>query len=146
MPGHNKGHFERMKRAALIPWLGPSRAELRRPLWRSLSEAIAWQIDLGQLRAGHRLPSARTLAQHLGLSRLTVSLAYERLMAGGYLRARVGDGTYVRSHDRRGSPPVWRRDRRWMRDPDNLAIALIADTGSDRSPKTFPDTLKSPSK
>lgn len=122
-----------MKRAADIRWLGPSRSALRRPLWRSLSAAITWQIDIGQLRDGLRVPSARTLARQLGLSRSTVSLAYEALMAAGYLRARVGDGTYVQSPDGPAHPPVWRRARRWIRDADNLPIALI-DRGG---PRTF---------
>lgn len=61
-------------------------------IYRQLLDAI---LD-GRLRDGTRLPATRVLAKQLAVSRTTVSLAYERLMAEGYLTARVGSGTYVR--------------------------------------------------
>ena len=42
-----------------------------------------------------RLPSSRALATDLGISRLTVNLALEKLHAEGYLRTRIGSGTFV---------------------------------------------------
>jgi GntR family transcriptional regulator/MocR family aminotransferase len=42
-----------------------------------------------------RLPSSRALAADLGISRLTVNLAFSKLHAEGYLRARMGSGTFV---------------------------------------------------
>lgn len=52
-------------------------------------------ISSGNLRSGTRLPPTRELAAELGVARNTVALAYERLMAEGYLDGRVGSGTYV---------------------------------------------------
>src|SRR6201994_2707219 len=49
----------------------------------------------GALPGGRRLPPTRSLAQELGVARQTVVLAYERLAAEGYVRARTGSGTYV---------------------------------------------------
>lgn len=49
----------------------------------------------GALQPGIRLPASRVLAQELGLSRITVSGAYEQLVAEGFLEARRGAGTYV---------------------------------------------------
>src|SRR3954447_12459144 len=49
----------------------------------------------GRLPAGHRLPATRVLAADLGVGRNSVSTAYERLTAEGYLAARVGSGTFV---------------------------------------------------
>lgn len=49
----------------------------------------------GSLPAGARLPPTRALASELGVARQTVVLAYERLAAEGYVRARTGSGTYV---------------------------------------------------
>ncbi len=49
----------------------------------------------GRLRAGERLPPTRDLAMRLSVSRNTVSVAYERLVAEGYLNGRVGSGTFV---------------------------------------------------
>jgi GntR family transcriptional regulator/MocR family aminotransferase len=51
----------------------------------------------GTLAAGARLPPTRHLAEELGVARQTVVLAYERLAAEGYVRARVGSGTFVAS-------------------------------------------------
>src|ERR1700733_13459702 len=52
-------------------------------------------IMAGSLPAGSRLPPTRALAHELGGARQTVVLAYERLAAEGYVRARTGSGTYV---------------------------------------------------
>src|SRR5256714_8095847 len=42
-----------------------------------------------------RLPSSRELAADLGVSRFTVNVAFSRLHAEGYLRSRMGSGTFV---------------------------------------------------
>ncbi len=65
--------------------------DLTARLYRELREAVR---D-GRLRPGDRLPPTRDLATELELSRGTVTTAYERLVAEGFLVARVGAGTYV---------------------------------------------------
>lgn len=57
--------------------------------------AIRDAIADGLLPADERLPSTRWLADHFGLSRGSVSLAYEMLAAEGFVRASVGQGTFV---------------------------------------------------
>ena len=52
-------------------------------------------ILAGTLPAGTRLPPTRAMAEEIGVARQTVVLAYERLAAEGYVRARTGSGTYV---------------------------------------------------
>jgi len=49
----------------------------------------------GILTPGARLPSSRTLAEDLGVSRTTTLLAYDQLLAEGYLASRQGSGTFV---------------------------------------------------
>jgi len=49
----------------------------------------------GQLKAGSRLPSTRAFALELGISRATVQLTFEQLIAEGYLQGCAGSGTYV---------------------------------------------------
>jgi len=49
----------------------------------------------GVLGAGTRLPSSRALANDLRVSRTTTLLAYEQLVAEGYLETRHGSGTFV---------------------------------------------------
>ncbi|WP_029039902.1 MocR-like pyridoxine biosynthesis transcription factor PdxR [Cucumibacter marinus] len=55
---------------------------------------------LGELEgvSGLRLPSSRALAAELSVSRMTVTSAYDQLMAEGYLAARRGAGTFVSDH------------------------------------------------
>jgi GntR family transcriptional regulator/MocR family aminotransferase len=65
------------------------------PMYRQLHERLRAQILGGQLEAGSRLPSTRTLAAQLGVSRTTTALAYELLLLEGYVESRVGDGTRV---------------------------------------------------
>ena len=58
-------------------------------------ERLRQGILTGTLPSGVRLPPTRALATELGVARQTVVLAYERLSAEGYVRARTGSGTYV---------------------------------------------------
>jgi GntR family transcriptional regulator / MocR family aminotransferase len=55
-----------------------------------ISETIKAQIAEGVYPPGSRLPSSRALAADLGVSRTTVTAAYEQLAAEGYLEARQG--------------------------------------------------------
>jgi len=122
--GH-KGHFA-MKRARTLDFpLPDDLAWFGRPLWRGLEAAVAWQIDIGRLPAGSRIPSTRAIARRLGVSRNTVALAFDALVADGYLSSRVGDGTYVLGLAERTRPSLWRRRRRWIRDPDGLLMWVI---------------------
>src|SRR5215217_2308994 len=78
-----------------------------RPLHARLSGALREAIRGRRLPAGSALPPSRTLAEELGCSRWVVTEAYAQLAAEGYLEARVGSGTRVRSHgrDEAGRPP-----------------------------------------
>jgi GntR family transcriptional regulator/MocR family aminotransferase len=60
-------------------------------IYRQVRDAI----QSGLLRHGERLPATRDLAAQLSVSRTTVTVAYERLTAEGYLASRVGSGTFV---------------------------------------------------
>lgn len=64
-------------------------------LQQQIRAMIADGILAGRLRAGDKLPSSRRLADHLGVSRITVTLAYTELVAGDYLSARGRSGHYV---------------------------------------------------
>jgi GntR family transcriptional regulator/MocR family aminotransferase len=60
-------------------------------IYRQLRDAV---LD-GRLRPDEALPSSRELAEQLKVSRNTVTTAYERLVAEGYLTGRAGAGTFV---------------------------------------------------
>src|SRR5215218_10803986 len=55
-----------------------------------ICEAIKGQIASGLLGPSARLPSTRSLAGEWGVSRTTVTAAYEQLIAEGYLETRQG--------------------------------------------------------
>jgi GntR family transcriptional regulator / MocR family aminotransferase len=65
------------------------------PLFQQVYEQIRNGILAGRLRAGARLPPSRTLAENLGMSRTTVLNALDQLRAEGYLRGKIGSGTFV---------------------------------------------------
>jgi GntR family transcriptional regulator/MocR family aminotransferase len=70
-------------------------SSLETPLYRQLYIKLRQAILAGQLPAGMRLPSTRTLALELNISRNTVINAFDQLLAEGYLEGRVGAGTFV---------------------------------------------------
>ncbi len=65
------------------------------PLYQQVEAQIRAAIHTGRLRPGARVPGIRTLAEDLGVARVTVAVAYEQLAAEGYLDARVGSGTRI---------------------------------------------------
>ncbi|MCW3060860.1 MAG: PLP-dependent aminotransferase family protein [Capsulimonas sp.] len=65
------------------------------PLHRQLYDGLRDAILSQRLMPGERLPSTRTLAEELGVSRRTVVDAFLQLYAEGYLDGRIGAGTYV---------------------------------------------------
>jgi GntR family transcriptional regulator/MocR family aminotransferase len=66
------------------------------PLQEQLYRQIRDELKSGTFAHGaSRLPSSRALAVDLGVSRLTVNLAFSKLHAEGYLRSKAGSGTFV---------------------------------------------------
>jgi GntR family transcriptional regulator/MocR family aminotransferase len=65
------------------------------PLYRRIYHALKSEIGAGRLRPHTRLPSTRALAADLSVSRNTVMLAYEQLIAEGYLLSRQRSTTVV---------------------------------------------------
>jgi GntR family transcriptional regulator/MocR family aminotransferase len=64
-------------------------------LQAQIQEMIAEGILSGRFRVGEKLPSSRKLAAHLGISRITVTLAYTELLANDYLTSRGRSGYFV---------------------------------------------------
>ena len=66
------------------------------PLHQQLYRQIRDELISGTFNNNSsRLPSSRTLASDLGISRFTVNLAFSRLHAEGYLQSKIGSGTFV---------------------------------------------------
>ncbi|MCH2094300.1 MAG: PLP-dependent aminotransferase family protein [Rhodobacteraceae bacterium] len=60
-----------------------------------IQQMVAEGILSGRFERGEKLPSTRRLATHLGISRITVTLAYTELLANDYLTSRGRSGYYV---------------------------------------------------
>ena len=73
------------------------------PLQARLRLAVVQAILDGRLGAAAALPSSRELALLLGLSRNTVTSAYQQLMDEGFLEARPRSGVFVAANAR---PPM----------------------------------------
>ncbi|WP_263350411.1 MocR-like pyridoxine biosynthesis transcription factor PdxR [Acidicapsa acidisoli] len=65
------------------------------PIFRQIYAALRDAVLAGKLPQGERLPSTRELAEHLHVSRTVVLLAYDQLLAEGYVSGRRGSGTFV---------------------------------------------------
>jgi GntR family transcriptional regulator/MocR family aminotransferase len=70
------------------------RGDLSREIYRQIRQAI---VD-GRLRPGERLTPTRELATALAVSRSTVTVAYENLLAEGFATSHTGAGTFVSDH------------------------------------------------
>ncbi len=65
------------------------------PLTRQIYEGFRNAIANGTIRPGQRVPSTRTLASELGVSRIPALNAYAQLLSEGYFESRVGAGTII---------------------------------------------------
>ena len=85
-----------MKRvpATLVPSIALDRSK-RTPIYGQLYEWFRTAIVEGLLRPGQRIPSTRSLASELRVSRIPVLTAYEQLRTEGYLESVAGAGTRV---------------------------------------------------
>jgi GntR family transcriptional regulator / MocR family aminotransferase len=115
---------------AIFPLVAIDRASSR-PLYRQLYDGFREAILARRLHAGQRLPSSRSLAAELGISRFPVLDAYDQLVAEGYFESRVGAGTFVardvpgqpsppRGAGSRGRPAPRSGERAFTRDTDFL--------------------------
>src|SRR5687767_2008135 len=77
--------------ALFLPLDHASAAPLYRQLYSGMREAILG----GRLPAGSGLPSSRALAEELGVSRNTVILAFDQLVAEGYVEGSPRSGTRI---------------------------------------------------
>jgi len=80
--------------SGIVPVIAVDR-KASEPLHRQIYNAYRTAILDRRLRPGQRIPSTRSLAFELGVSRFPVLNAYAQLLAEGYFESRVGAGTVV---------------------------------------------------
>lgn len=73
----------------------PLDSRSKKPLYEQIYSHIRAEIRSGALKAGDRLPSTRVLAEHLKVSRSTTQMAYDQLLAEGYMESRPCRGYFV---------------------------------------------------
>src|SRR6202012_4440346 len=93
--GYN--HYDgAMKRVASgVPPVIAVNRRATKPLHRQIYDAFRTNIIRRNLRAGQAVPSTRTLAVELSVSRIPVLNAYAQLLAEGYFESRAGSGTVI---------------------------------------------------
>lgn len=77
--------------------LVPIDNQSKKPLYEQIYTYIRNEIRDGNLKSGDRLPSTRILAEHLKVSRSTTQMAYEQLLAEGYIESRPYRGYFASS-------------------------------------------------
>jgi GntR family transcriptional regulator/MocR family aminotransferase len=119
----------------------------RRPAHMRVLGRIQTAISSGALPLNARLPSSRTLARDLGLSRNTGDEALSRLVADGFVVRHRGIGSFVSSSlpEARSSPPTLdthlRRSKVWL---SNRAKTLMNYPGHYRPIEPIPFTPSLP--
>ncbi|OLO05862.1 PLP-dependent aminotransferase family protein [Salinicola socius] len=93
------------------------------PIYRQLYQRLREAMTDGRLPPGKRVPSVRSLASELNLSRGTVELAYQLLVSEGYFLPRGPAGTIVSPH---------------LPDATGPAATLEAATGQEPKPDLEP--------
>ncbi len=76
-----------------------------RTLQQQIQQCVAEAILSGRFLPGERMPSSRKLADFLGVSRITVTIAYTELVANEYLTSRGRSGYFISENAPR--PPTF---------------------------------------
>ncbi len=129
--------------------LGDVSAE--RPVYAALARSVRGLVLDGRLALRTRLPAERDLAAALGVSRTTVTTAYDRLREEGYIESRQGAGSWtalppvrMSSAERRTAPPGGRFGKAYPAPDDasfiDLGCATPQPRRSSRRPSPPPST------
>jgi GntR family transcriptional regulator / MocR family aminotransferase len=82
--------------AASVPMIAAHRRG-EKPLYRQIHNALRAMILEHGLEPGQQIPPTRALAGELGISRIPVLVAYDRLLTEEYIESPLGAGTFVTS-------------------------------------------------
>jgi GntR family transcriptional regulator/MocR family aminotransferase len=80
--------------SAISPVIAVNR-KAAKPLHKQIYDAYRAMIVGSNLSVGQQIPSTRSLAAELEISRIPVLTAYAQLLAEGYFESRAGSGTFV---------------------------------------------------
>ncbi len=107
-------------------------------LYEQIYEHIKGEIKSGKLLSGERLPSTRSLAEYLQISRSTVAFAYEQLLSEGYIESKPYKGYFVckleelpenstihKEKYHQKSDPVKRKEEEYLFSPNGLDMSVF---------------------
>jgi DNA-binding transcriptional MocR family regulator len=99
---------------------------------QQLVDRVSAGIDAGELEPGSKLPPTRELAELAGVNHLTAARVYRKLAELGYVSARVGRGTFVRTLTPAGSASHGDDWQIYALPPDEMSYSeqVLADTFS----------------
>jgi GntR family transcriptional regulator / MocR family aminotransferase len=105
----------------------------RTPFFIQIYQQLRDAIASGRIDSAARLPSSRRFAKELGVSRTTIVVAYDQLIADGYAEGRRGSAVFTR--DVQHTPAAARASR--------IGAAATVGRGAEQpATRTFcPDTL-----
>lgn len=96
-----------------------------KPMYIQLYEGIKQGIELSNLRQGERMPSIRTAAKELNISRTTIENAYIKLCIEGYIESRPQRGYFVL-----GDSKLIKQEKKM--DSLKKSVPIIYDFGTDK--------------
>lgn len=65
------------------------------PVYRQIIQQVEYNMSIGKLKAGDKLPTVRSLAVDLKINPNTVAKAYNELEIRGMVNTQVGFGTFI---------------------------------------------------
>ena len=91
------------------------------PKYYYIYKMIRKDIEDGALKKGEKLPSKRSLAEHLGVSLITVENSYQMLKEEGYIEPRERSGYFVcEIHAIASEKPVDQKLRMLPEEPEQI--------------------------
>lgn len=81
----------------MLPWktIISIDRESSKAVYLQIVNAIIREVSQGRLQPGQRLPGTRKMGELLGINRKTIIVAYEELMAQGWIEVASSSGTFI---------------------------------------------------
>lgn len=98
-----------------------------------LYSAIKSDILSGTLKKNEKLPSKRSLAEHLGVSLITVETAYQMLKDEGYIESRERSGYYVTELKLLGKKVNFERELELLEHGERKRLLLLKNTQEEQA-------------
>lgn len=106
-----------------------------------LYSAIKEDILSGTLRKNEKLPSKRALAEHLGVSLITVETAYQLLKDEGYIESRERSGYYVMELKLLGKRDNVARELELLEHGQRKKLRLLENAEHQEQTSIFPESV-----